>query len=285
MVVLIGLIFQKFLRMDGFCRYLILKMFKIFIFSFLSLPFSLALLVGQDGTKLDRFEEIYSRWATDHQEYECEMKPELDIVNSKLHLWQIKKDSGELDSVFRINSDTPISYEAYIFITDEGDQVMNFPETHRTILLYPKREMGLNLREIFAGASDSSTKWSLMKPFLIFEKLNEGGNSTIFEMILDVKKMEDAGVISVGSNVHELRIIASLEGDGMISKVSRQFDDDEVETLSFEYISYSSKEVRDSFPCIEDRSSGSITPDWSIKDAIDEIISSRGATVNYFIDK
>jgi len=251
----------------------ILKIGLCYFFS-LSIPFGV--LIGQEGASLDRFEEIYSQWANEHPEYECELKPQLEVVNFTLHLWQIKKAPCEFDSIYRINSTVPISYEAYIFMTDEGDQVMNFPETHRTILLYPQRETGSVSGMLATGMVDLSSKWSFMKPFLIFESLNEEEDSVLFEMILDIKKMGDAGVIPVSTGVSKLRMIFSLAKDGKISRISRQFDDDALDVLCFDYISFSSEEIRNSFPDIDSRSSGSITPGWSIKDAIDEIIAARG---------
>jgi len=42
------------------------------------------MLIGQNGTSLDRFEEIYSQWANEHPEYECELNPEIDLGRSEL---------------------------------------------------------------------------------------------------------------------------------------------------------------------------------------------------------
>jgi|GEM_PF-4611074 len=83
------------------------------------------------------------------------------------------------------------------------------------------------------------------------------------------------GVIPKGTEVEDVRLILTSEKDGQPTSTSRQFDNNESEILCFNYLSFSSDEVHATFPKIEDRSSSNITPDFTIKDALEEIYQER----------
>jgi len=246
-------------------------MLKIGFSVFVILTFLPILDVPRAGEQLDRFWRVYSQWALEHPEYECAVSPEIEIVHSRYRLWQIKQESGKLDGVLKVTADFPVSHEAYIFLTDDGQRMIYFPEINRTILFCLDRSLG---SESETGSFDLSAFFlnlKLIKEFLIFEEFSETNEGFIYEMILDAEKMRGDGLLPKRTEVREARFIFTLKKSGELVRMSRQFDDGELEVLYFDYISFSSDEVRESFPKIEDRRSRNIMPDSTYTAALEEI--------------
>jgi len=223
------------------------------------------------GSKFERFWAIYSKWALDHLEYECNVSPEMEVVHSRYRLWQIKQESGRVESILKMTWDFPISHEAYISLDDYGRKVTYFPEINRTVLFCIDKNLDSELDANTLVLSALLDKLKLAKKFLIFEELSETDEGIVFDMIVDVKKMKAAGLVPERVAARQVRLIFSLKKSGELVRMSRQFDDGDLEVLYFDYVSFSSDEVRESFPEIESRGSRSIAPDFTYKDALEEI--------------
>jgi len=222
-------------------------------------------------SELERFWSIYSKWASEHLEYECDVIPEMQVAHSRYHLWQIKQESGSVDSILKVTSDIPIFYEAYIFLDEYGQRVTYFPEINRAALFCIDKDLdsGLEANPLVITALLGNLK--LVKKVLISQKLSETDEGIVFDMIVDVKKMKAAGLVPERVEASEVRLIFSLKKSGELVRMSRQFDDGDLEVLYFDYISFSPNEVHESFPKIENRSSRNIAPDFTCVDALEAI--------------
>jgi len=246
-------------------------MLKIGFFVFVTLSLWCSFDISIRESKLERFWSIYSKWASEHPEYECSIYPEMQVVHSTFRLWQVKQESGRVDSVLKMMSDSPISHEVYIYLDDYGRKVTYFPEINRVILSCFDKKLDSKVETNSLVISALFGNFKLVKRFLIFEKLSETNEGVVFDMIVDVKKMKSAGLVSEQVDVSEIRLVFSLKESGELVRMSRQFDDGDLEVLYFDYISFFPDEVRESFPNIGSLRSRSISSDFTYKDALEEI--------------
>jgi len=226
---------------------------------------------SRTGDQLERFWRVYSKWASEHPEYECYVNPEMQVVHSRFRLWQIKQDSGRVDSVLKVMSDIPICHEVYISLDDYGRKVTYFPEVNRTVLFCIDKAIDSELEANSLVMSALLDNLKLVKKFLVFEELSETDEGIVFDMIVDVEKMKAAGLVPGRVKASEVRLVFSLKKSGELVRLSRQFDEGDLEVLYFDYVSFSSEEVRESFPKIENRSTRGISPNFTYMTAIEEI--------------
>jgi len=246
-------------------------MLKIGFFVFITLVFLSSFGISMHESELERFWAIYSKWASEHLEYECDVSPEMQVVHSRYRLWQIKQESGRVDSILKMTVDIPIFHESYVFLDDYGRKVIYFPEINRTILFCLDKNLDSGIKASSLVISGLFGNLKLAKKFLIFQELSETDEGIVFDMIVDVKKMKSVGLVSKRVEASEIRLIFSLKQSGELVRMSRQFDDGDLEVLYFNYVSFSSNEVRESFPKIENRSSRSISLGFTYQDALEEI--------------
>jgi len=223
------------------------------------------------GDRLDRVWHLYSKWASKHPEYECRVSPEMQVVHSRYRLWQIQQESGRVDSILKMTGDSPISHESYVFLDDYGRKVIYFPELNRTVLFCLDKNLGSELEGNSLVISALLSNLKLVKRFLVFEELSETDEGIVFDMIVDTKKMKVAGLVPERVEASKVRLIFSFKKSGELVRLSRQFDEGDLEVLYFDYVSFSPDEVRKSFPKIENRNCFSIIPDFTYSDALKEI--------------
>jgi len=148
---------------------------------------------------------------------------------------------------------------------------MYFPEINKTVLfcLDKNIDSALEANSLIVSAFWGSLK--RMSKFLIFEELSETDEGIVFDMIVDIKKMKAAGLVPKRVEASEVRLIFSLKKSGELVRMSRQFDEGDLEVLYFDYVSFSPDVVRESFPRVESRVRCSATPDLTYSDALEEI--------------
>jgi len=227
--------------------------------------------ISRKGAQLECFWRIYSEWALAHSEYECSIIPEMETVLHRFRLWQIKQESGRVDGVLKMMVDFPISYDSYIYLDSCGREVIYFPEINKTILFCIDENLNSELEDNSFVVSTLLGNLELVKRFLVFEELSETDGGIVFDMIVDIKKMKAAGLAPERVEASEVRLIFSLKKSGELVRMSRQFDEGDLEVLYFDYISFSSDGVRESFPKIENRSSYSTVADFTYAAALEEI--------------
>jgi len=247
------------------------KMLKVGFITSVLLVFLSFLGMPKPGSQLDRFWLVYLQWASEHPVYECRVSPEIQVVHSTFHLWQIKKESGALDSILKITADFPISHEVYVSWDDRGRKRIYFPEIDRAILFCLDRNMASDLEADSFGVLDFFGDLKLIKKFLIFEELVETDEGIIFEMILDAEKMRGADLLSKRTEVRAARFIFTLKKSGELVRMSRQFDEGDLEVLYFDYISFSADEVYARFSKVKKCRSRNLMPDLTYTDALEEI--------------
>jgi len=223
------------------------------------------------GDQLERFWRVYSKWASEHPEYECRVTPEMQVVHSRFHLWQIKQESGRVDSISKVMGDIPICHEVYVSLDDYGRKVTYFPEVNRTVLFCLDKAIDSELEANSVVMSALLDNLKQVKKFLVFEELSETDEGIVFDMIVDVKKMRAAGLVPERVEASRVRLVFSLKKSGELVRLSRQFDEGDLEVLYFDYVSFSSDEVRESFPRIENRSTRGISPSSTYMAALEEI--------------
>jgi len=250
-------------------------MLKIGFFVFIALALWSSFYISIQEGKLERFWHLYSKWASEHPEYECSIRPEMQIVHSTFRLWQIKQESGRVDSILKVTADFPISHEVYVFVDDHGREMTYFPEVNRTILFCLDKNLSSETEVGPLVGSALLGNLKLVKKFLIFEELSETDEGGVFDMIVDIKKMKAAGLVPERVEASKLRLVFSLKKSGELVRMSRQFDSGDLEILYFDYVSFSSDEVRKSFPKIENRSSFNVIPEFTYTSVLEEIMKVR----------
>jgi len=221
--------------------------------------------------KLDRVWRFYSKWASEHLEYECTVSPEMENVHTRFRLWQIKQGRGEAESILKANFAFPISHETYIFWNEDGRRMIYFPEINRTIFSCLDQEPDSELGPSSFGISTFWGSLKQIKKFLVFEDLIETDESIIFEVILDAERMRDSGLLPERPGVGEARFIFAFKKSGELVRLSRQFDNGDLEVLRFDYVTFSSDEVRESFPKIKNLCRRNIVPGFTYAAALEEI--------------
>jgi len=250
-------------------------MLKFGFFSFIILAVYFPFCISRKGSQLEHFWRIYSEWASTHSEYECSIIPEMETVLRRFRLWQIKQESGRVDGVLEMMVDFPISHDSYLYLDSCGRKLIYFPEINRTALFCLNKTPDSDLEGNSFVVSPLLGNLELAKRFLVFEELSETDEGIVFDMTVDIKKMKAAGLVPERVEASEVRLIFSLKKSGELVRMSRQFDDGYLEVLYFDYISFSSDDVRESFPKIENRSSHSIIPSLTYTAALEEIRRER----------
>jgi len=167
--------------------------------------------------------------------------------------------------------DTPIFHEVYIFLDDYGRKVTYFPELNRAALFCLDKNLDSELEANSLVISTLLGNLKLVSKFLISEELSETDEGIVFDMTVDVKKMKAVGLVPERVDASQVRLIFSLKKSGELVRMSRQFDDGDLEVLYFDYVSFSPDEVRENFPKIENLSGRSIATDFTYTDALEEI--------------